>query len=302
MAVGAAGALNTVLKTILNPGDEVIVIKPYFMEYFFYAANFQGVLAEVDSNSDFSLNTGAIKAALNEKTAAVIINSPNNPTGRLYSAEAVAALAAILTEHGEKTGRFPYLIADEVYRDIVFDGKKTPPVLGVYRNSIVVSSYSKKLSLAGERIGYVAVGPDCDEIDDLIAGLAHCTRVLGFVNAPALMQRVIARLTDASVDVNIYKERRDIFKKIFDEVGIEYAEPEGAFYIFAKVPAKGKATQDGGGDDMAFSDHLKKYLILGTPGTGFHQKGWMRFAYCVSDTTIKASASAFKKAVADWKG
>jgi aspartate aminotransferase len=306
MTVGAAGALNTVFKSILNPEDEIIVSKPYFMEYRPYAANHRGKIVEVEAEADFNLNLDGIKAALSAKTAAILINSPNNPTGRVYTAETLHSLAVILSEHGEKTGRFPYLIADEPYREIVFDGIKTPPVLSIYKNAIIVSSYSKSLSLAGERIGYIAVSPQAEDVDALMDALIYATRTLGYVNAPALMQRCIGRLTGETVNVGIYKERRDAFRDVLDAAGITYAKPEGAFYIFAKVPPRARrsgaadgGTEDGG-DDIAFSDHLKKYLILGVPGSGFGKKDWIRFAYCINDKLIKASGEAFKKASAAW--
>jgi aspartate aminotransferase len=305
MSVGAAGALNTVFKAILNPADEVIVNKPYFMEYRAYAKNHRGNIIEVETEDDFNLNLEGIRSALSNETAAVLINSPNNPTGRVYTSETLKALSAILSLHGEKTGRYPYLIADEPYREIVFNGIKTAPVLNAYKNSIVVSSYSKSLSLAGERIGYIALSPDADEAALLAEALIYATRVLGFVNAPALMQRCVERLTKETVNIAVYRERRDAFKQVLDAVDIHYAEPEGAFYIFAKVPhRKGRAAQetDAGEDDLAFCEHLKKYLILGVPGAGFGKKGWMRFAYCVNDKLIKASADAFKKALAAWRG
>ncbi|MDR2952483.1 MAG: pyridoxal phosphate-dependent aminotransferase, partial [Treponema sp.] len=235
MSVGAAGGLNTVFKTICNPGDEIVVTRPYFMEYRTYAANCQAKLIEADALADFNLDITAVKAALSEKTAAFLINSPNNPTGKVYPESALSALASALLEHGKKTGRLPYLVADEPYREIAY-GISVPPVLSAYGESIVVSSYSKSLSLPGERIGYIAVSPAVSGKEDLINGLVYATRVLGYVNAPALMQRIVASLTSARVDVSIYAKRRDAFTAVMDEAGIEYAVPEGAFYLFCKVP------------------------------------------------------------------
>jgi aspartate aminotransferase len=286
MACGAAGGLNVVLKSILNPGDEVIVSKPYFMEYRPYVANHGGRITEVDALPDFSLDIEGIRARLSPKTVAVLINSPNNPTGRIYAEETIAILAAILEEHGKKCGRFPYLISDEPYRELAYDGVKVPPVLSAYSESIVVTSYSKSLSLPGERIGFIAVCPKLKDKQNLIAALIYATRILGFVNAPALMQRIVAELTLARVDVDVYARRRAAFTKILDEAGIEYAKPEGAFYLFCKVPT---------GDDLAFVEHLKRHLILGVPGSGFGKPGWLRFAYCVDEKIIKASGTAFKK-------
>ncbi|MDR0718673.1 MAG: pyridoxal phosphate-dependent aminotransferase [Treponema sp.] len=302
MAAGAAGGLNVVFKAILNPGDEVIVSKPYFMEYRNYVGNFGGILVEVPSKSDFSLDIAAIKAKLSPKTQAVLINSPHNPTGRIYPAGDIAELAKVLEDHGKAVGRFPYLVSDEPYREIAY-GIEAPPVLAAYNESIVVSSYSKSLSLPGERIGYIAVGPKIDGKEDLMNALIYTTRILGFVNAPALMQRIVAELIFARVDVEIYARRRAAFTKVLDEAGIEYARPDGAFYLFCKVPPAKQpaaAEQPAANDDKAFVDHLKKYLILGVPGSGFAQPGWLRFAYCVDEKLIKASGEAFKKAVETW--
>jgi len=298
MAVGAAGGLNSVIKTICNHGDEIIVIRPFFMEYRAYAANHGAKLVEIDALPDFNPDIDAIGKALSPQTAAVLINSPNNPSGKVYPASTIAALAGLLYQHGAKTGRLPYLIADEPYREIAYN-VDVPPVLSAYRESIVVNSYSKSLSLPGERIGYIAVGPDAADKADLMNGLIYATRVLGYVNAPALMQRIVAELTNATVDVGIYARRRDAFTAILDEVGIEYAKPEGAFYLFCKVPQR----RNGGGepaDDATFVNHLKQHLILGVPGAGFGKPGWLRFAYCVDEQIIRASGTAFKKAMESW--
>ncbi|MDR3166820.1 MAG: aminotransferase class I/II-fold pyridoxal phosphate-dependent enzyme, partial [Treponema sp.] len=207
----------------------------------------------------------------------------------------IAALAEVLRTHGKKTGRFPYLIADEPYREIAYNQIRVPPVLSAYEESLVVTSYSKSLSLPGERIGYIAVNPGIQDKDQVLSALIYATRVLGYVNAPALMQRIVAELTDARVDVEVYARRRDAFKKVLDDSGISYVEPEGAFYLFAQVPG-------GSGDDGAFINHLKKYLILGVGGSGFGKPGWVRFAYCVDEGVIKAAARAFKKAATEWQG
>ncbi|MCL2214763.1 MAG: pyridoxal phosphate-dependent aminotransferase [Treponema sp.] len=298
LSVGAAGGLNTVIKTICNPDDEVIVSRPYFMEYRAYTANHGAKLVEVDALDDFDLDIKAIDAALNEKTAAVIINSPNNPTGKIYSKEKLSSLASALTQHGKKTGRFVYLVSDEPYREIVY-GHDVPPVLSCYSQSIVVYSYSKSLSLPGERIGYIAVSPEIFDKDDLVNGLIYSTRILGYVNAPALMQRIVGTLTEEKVDISVYQRRRDAFMKVLNDAGIEYADPQGAFYLFCKVPESEREAGDQA-DDKAFTDHLKKYLILGVPGSGFGKPMWVRFAYCVDEKIIKNSASAFKKAAESW--
>jgi aspartate aminotransferase len=296
MSVGAAGGLNTVFKTIINPGDEVLVPRPLFMEYRSYTGNYGTVLREIDSLPDFSPDLDAIAAALSEKTAAVLINSPHNPTGRVYSAETIAALAKIMEDHGKKTGRWPYLVVDEPYREIVYVKTGVPPILSAYRESFVVTSYSKSLSLPGERIGYIAVNPGMRDVDEVLNGLIFSTRALGYVNAPALMQRIVAELTEETVDVGIYARRRDAFKQVLDAAGISYIEPEGTFYLFCKVPPAKAA----GFDDRAFIDHLQKHLILGVPGSGFGTPGWVRFAYCVDEKVIRASGPAFKKAMESW--
>jgi len=301
MASGAAGGLNAVIKAICNPGDEVIVSRPFFMEYRVYTANHNAKLTEVDAKENFDLDLDAIKAALNKRTSAVIINSPNNPTGKIYPAQDLAMLASILNDHGKKTGRFPYLVSDEPYREIAY-GCDVPPVLSCYSESIVVYSYSKSLSLPGERIGYIAVSPEISCKDDLINALIYTTRILGFVNAPALMQRIVGSLTEEKIDVSIYSRRREAFMKVLDEAGIEYALPQGAFYMFCKVPKRETPLSSNtfGDMDKEFTEHLKDYLILGVPGSGFGKPGWLRFAYCVDEKIIKNSAPAFKKAMENW--
>ncbi|MCL2608487.1 MAG: pyridoxal phosphate-dependent aminotransferase [Treponema sp.] len=296
LVAGAAAGLNVVLKSVCNRGDEIVVIRPYFVEYRPYAANHGARLVETDSLPDFNLDVAAIERALSPKTAAVIVNSPNNPSGKIYPKETLAALAAALTAHGAKTGRLPYLVSDEPYREISY-GPEVPSVMAAYRQSIVVYSYSKSLSLPGERIGYVAVHPEIDEAAELVNALVFSARVLGFVNAPALMQRAVAELVDAAVDVGVYAQRRDAFMEVLDGAGIGYAVPEGAFYLFAKVPPR-KA--DGPADDMAFADHLKRHLIIAVPGVSFGQAGWLRFAYCMDRQIILNSRPAFMRAMESW--
>ena len=291
MAVGAAGALNVTLKSLLNDGDEVIVPCPYFTEYDHYIHNSSGEIVRVKTKDDFGLDADTIKAALNEKTAAILINSPNNPSGRIYSDEEIQAVVNVLEEHGNKTGRYPYIICDEPYRAITY-GKKVASVFPKYKYSVIVTSFAKNLSLPGERIGYVCVNPACPEAKDFIAAAIFSTRILGFVNAPALFQKVIAKSWNAPCDYSLYEKRRNEICAVMDYAGLKYAVPDGAFYLFVKVP-------DGwNDDDMAFTNHLKKYNILCAPGYGFGGKGWFRIAYCCSEQTILNSKEAFKKAVA----
>ena len=296
MACGAAGGLNAVFKAILAPGDEIIVPSPFFAEYTHYCANHGGKLVPAMTNEDFSLNLETIKKALSPKTAAVLINSPNNPTGKIYSKEDIQLLADALTEHTKKTGRKPYIIADEPYRAIVYGNKTVAPLFPVYDASIVVSSFAKNLSLPGERIGYVAINPACPEIEQLTSAVIFSTRVLGYVNAPAFFQRVIAETWNAPVDFSSYLNRRNALTKILDDAGIQYAEPEGAFYLFCKVPK----SKNGSTDENEFCSHLEKHHILAVPGTGFGKKEWIRLAYCVSEKTIANSAEAFKAAAKTW--
>ena len=290
ITAGAASALNCVFKTILNAGDNVIVPKPFFAEYRNYVKNYGGILQEVSTKEDFSLDVESIKKALNEKTAAVLINSPNNPTGKVYTESDIIALAECLKEHAAKSGRTPYLILDEPYRAITYDGKTVPSAFDKYDSSIVVSSFAKNLSLPGERIGYIAVNPKAEDAKNLIGGSIFSLRVLGFVNAPAFFQKVVQKSWDAEVDFSSYEKRRNLLMGVLDKAGIEYYRPEGAFYLFVKVPAKFN------GDDMAFSDHLKKFHILCAPGKGFGGPGWVRLAYCVDEKTIVNSQEAFIEA------
>lgn len=287
MTCGAAGGMNVILKTILEPGEEIIVIKPYFAEYGFYISNHQGVMVTVDSNEDFSINIDNIAKAITEKTRGIIVNSPNNPSGKIYSSEDIKALSALL-EKKSPGGRPIFLLSDEPYREIVYNGKEVPPILSVYKNSLIINSYSKSLSLPGERIGYIAVNPNIEGYPLIIAGLNLCNRILGFVNAPALMQRVVANLCDTTVDVSLYKSRRDLLSQGLKKSGYDFTEPEGAFYIFCKSPSA---------DDVAFIRHLQKYNILAVPGSGFGVPGYFRIAYCVSGNVIKKAIPEFEKAL-----
>ena len=291
MSVGAAGALNSLLKAILNEGDNVVVPAPFFAEYRHYVHNYGGNLIEVPCKADFSLDVEKIAASLNEKTAAVLINSPNNPTGRIYSEDEIRALTQAMDLHAKKCGRKPYLICDEPYRAIVYEGKKVAATFPIYDSAVIVTSFAKNISLPGERIGYICVNPKCPDKDDLVAACIFTTRILGYVNAPGFMQRVVAKSWNSPVDYSLYEKRRNELLSILDEAGIEHANPDGAFYMWCKVPDKFN------GDDMAFCDHLKKYLILGAPGSGFGGKGYFRLAYCVSEQSIINSRSAFIQAM-----
>ena len=292
MTVGAGGGLNVTCKAILNPLDEVIIPKPYFVEYNSYLDNHQGVPRIVASHPDFSLNLEAISEAVSEKTRAVLINSPNNPTGKVYPKEELAELAKLLEHHSARLGRPIYLVSDEPYRKIVYDGTVVPSVFDAYRESIVVTSFSKDLSLPGERIGYIAVNPEISDKGLLVGGMVLCNRILGFVNAPALMQRAIRHLLEDSVDISIYQRRRDIFCQGLEAAGYEFEKPEGAFYLFPRTPVE---------DDAEFVSALQEENILTVPGKGFGGPGHFRIAYCVEDKVIERAMPGFKRVMEKYR-
>lgn len=277
MTCGAAGALNIIFRTVLDPGDEVIVPRPYFVEYGFYAENHQGVLRPVCARQDFGLDIGAIEAAIRPWTRVVLINSPNNPTGHVYSAESLEALGELLRAKSREVGRIIYLVSDEPYRHIVYDGVQVPPVLSVYDNTIIASSYSKELSLAGERIGFVAANPAIPGVEKLVGGLVFANRVLGFVNAPALMQRAVALLQGVRVDLSLYDRNRRVLLGGLAEAGYEVPPPQGAFYLFPRSPHA---------DDIAFCMELASRRVLTVPGTGFGLPGYFRLSYCVAPHVV----------------
>ena len=289
MTCGAAGGLNVVLKALLDPEDEVIILAPFFVEYKFYVDNHGGVSRVVATDDEFNPDLDAIASTINEKTKAILINSPNNPTGQIYSAQTLAELGKILSAAAEKHNSTIYLISDEPYRKIVFDNHEVPSIMLAYQNSIVVSSYSKDLSLPGERIGYIAVHPEIAEKEPLLEALTLGNRILGFVNAPALMQRVVAELQGATVDNSIYTRRRETFCKILSDTGYQFMPPKGAFYIFPRSPLE---------DDVEFVRILQEQKILAVPGRGFGAPGYFRLAFCVDDTVIERSAEPFRKAMA----
>jgi aspartate aminotransferase len=288
MSCGASGAMNAVLKTILDPGDEVIACVPCFMEYASYVDNHGGKLLFAPTKPDFDLDVEQIERLIGPRTAALIINSPNNPTGRIYPASTLRELSRMLLADGRKTGRPIYLISDEPYRKLAYGGVTVPGIMGLYPHTIVVASYSKDLSLPGERIGYAAVNPAADDAHRLIDGIILCTRILGYVNAPALMQRVVASIQGVSVDVEIYRRKRDLFCEALAAMGYQFAVPEGAFYIFPKAP---------GGDDLAFVQALQAERILVVPGRGFKLPGYFRIAYCVDTPVIERSLPGFRRVI-----
>jgi len=286
MSCGAGGALNVALKTLLNPGDEVLIPAPCFVEYRFYVDNCGGVTKIVETKDDFSLDLEAMEKAVSEKTKVVLINSPNNPTGRVYDEESIRALSDILEKKSIEIGQEIYLISDEPYRDIVFDGVKVPSALKSYRNSIIATSYSKSISIPGERIGFLAINPGIADCELLTGGMILCTRILGFVNAPAFMQRVIGKMQGVLVDIEEYKRKRDLLCEGLSSAGFKYVKPEGAFYLFPRSPID---------DDVEFVKALQDRNILTVPGSGFGRSGHFRIAYCVDDATIINSIEGFRE-------
>ena len=287
MVCGAAGGLNITLKTLLDPGDEVIIFTPYFVEYLFYADNHGGKAVPVPTGDDFHLDFSALKNALNEKTKAVIINSPNNPTGVVYSRKELRDLADILKTHSNRFGKAVYLISDDPYKKITFDGVEAPNILEFYDNSIYITSHSKDIALPGERIGFVAVHPRCEDAGPIMAGLIFCNRVLGFVNAPALIQRVVKQVQSVTVDVEQYRRKRDYLYKELTRIGYDVVKPQGAFYFFPKSPLE---------DEVEFVRKLAENKVLVVPGRGFGLPGYFRISYCFPDSVIEGSILGFEQA------
>jgi len=286
MTVGAGGALNVVLKTLLDPGDEVIILSPFFVEYKFYIDNHGGVIKEAPTTEDFQLDIEAIEAAVSPKTKAVIINSPNNPTGVIYDALSLEKLGNMLKKKEAEYGTDIYVISDEPYAKISYDGIKVPSVFKYIDNSIVVTSHSKDLALPGERIGYLAVSPRVKNLSLVMEGMAFANRTLGFVNAPALMQRLVTHLQKESVNIAEYQEKRDILYDNLTEMGFEMVKPVGAFYLFPKSPVP---------DDVSFVKAAQKHNLLLVPGSGFGKPGYFRISYCIDKQVILNSLPAFRK-------
>lgn len=286
MTAGAAGGLNVALKALLDPGDEVIVISPYFVEYLFYIKNSGGVPVIVKSREGtFLPDCDRISAAVTERTKAIILNTPNNPTGVVYNEAALRELATALDEAGKKFNRDIYVLSDEPYTQLLYEGT-IPATLAIFRNGLLINSFSKSLSLPGERIGYVAVNPNAADIGQLMAALAFTNRTLGYVNAPSLFQRVVADALYAGIEIQEYRERRDMLFNHITSLGMQCLKPAGAFYLFPKVP---------GGDDVAFADKAAEQRILIVPGSGFGWPGHVRIAYCVDKGTIQRSFPAWEK-------
>jgi aspartate aminotransferase len=287
MTVGAAGGLNVVLKALLNSGDEVIAFPPYFVEYGFYVENHGGKLVPLSHwKKGFQPDPGLLEAALTPETKAIIINTPNNPTGAVYTMESLRQIADVIDKKEKEFGTTIYVLSDEPYTRLVYDGTAVPSVFGIFKNSIIITSFSKSLSLPGERIGYAVVNPAIENVGLLMDAMIFCLRVLGYVNAPAMFQKVIADNLDISIDVNIYKERRDILYNFLISLGFKCVKPEGAFYLFPECP---------NGDDLEFKNMALENRILVVPGRSFGAPGYFRMAYCIDKVLIEKSFGAFKK-------
>ncbi|APG27120.1 aspartate aminotransferase [Syntrophotalea acetylenivorans] len=287
MTCGAGGGLNVVLKTILNPGEEVIILTPYFVEYMFYIDNHGGTAETVATDPEtFQLDVAAIEAAIGPNTRAIIINSPNNPTGVIYPAETLQAFGEMLARREQELGRTLFVISDEPYARLAYEGQSVPCIFNHIKNSVIVTSHSKDLALPGERIGYLAANPAMDGVEQFMGGAIFCNRVLGFVNAPALMQRLVTNLQEESVDINAYQEKRDLLYDHLTGLGFKMVKPQGGFYFFPESPLE---------DDVAFAQLAQKHNILVVPGRGFGAPGYFRIAYCVEREMIERSLPAWDK-------
>ena len=292
MTVGAASGLNVILKTILNPGEEVIVFAPYFLEYGAYVRNYDGVLVEISPDTTtFQPNLAEFEQKITPKTRAVIVNTPHNPTGVVYSEETIKKLSVILEAKQKEFGTVIYLISDEPYRELAYDGVEVPYLTKYYNNTVVGYSYSKSLSLPGERIGYLVIPDEADGSEELISAATIANHTLGCVNAPSLIQKVVAKCVDAKTDLAAYDKNRQALYDGLKECGFECIKPQGAFYLFVKSPVE---------DEKAFCEAGKKYNILMVPGSSFACPGYVRLAYCVSYETIVNSLPEFKKLAAEY--
>ena len=293
MTCGAGGALNVVLKSLLDPGDEVVIFAPYFVEYMFYADNHGGSCRSVPPDDRYYPDLAAFEKAITPRTRVVLVSSPNNPTGVLYDSALLSRLAEIIASKERQLGTEIFLVSDEPYRKILFDGLTYPHIFHHHVRSIVATSHSKDLALPGERIGYVAVHPEYEGRAELMDALNFCNRTLGFVNAPALMQHIVKSLQSVTVDVSEYQTKRDFLYDGLTAMGYETVRPQGAFYMFPRSPIE---------DDTAFVDELKKHLVLVVPGRGFGLAGHFRISYCVDDRTLEGSMDGFRAAIESVRG
>lgn len=293
MVCGAAAGLNVVLKSILNPDEEVIIFAPYFAEYKFYVGNSGGIPVVVETDEKFQIDLKALENAITARTKAVLINSPNNPTGVVYRENTLSDMAEVIKKKEKELGINIILISDEPYNEIIYDIDKLPVVFKIFEKAVIINSYSKSLALPGERIGYIAVSPRLEDSKLLMSAIIFNNRTLGFVNAPAFSQRIVAKAINASIDPYIYRERRDVLYNHLISLGFECQKPDGAFYLFVKSPVE---------DELEFVRTAQKYNVLIVPGRGFGRSGYFRMSFCVSMETIKRSLPAFEKIAAEYFG
>jgi aspartate aminotransferase len=291
MCVGAAAGINVVLRTLLDPGDEVLFFAPYFVEYHFYVDYHGGVARVVPTDAHFDLDLEALEATLTPRSKIVLMNSPNNPTGVIYPATTLKALGELLQRKERQFNTKIYLLSDEPYKKLIYGGLAYPEIYPHHANAISITSHAKDLALPGERIGYIAVHPECADLTDLIGGMSFTTRTLGFVNAPALMQRALVHLQGVTVDMQEYERKRDFLCDHLSAMGYQLVKPQGAFYIFPKTPIA---------DDVAFVEALQAKHILTVPGRGFGGPGHFRIAYCVEDRTIERAMDGFRAVAKDF--
>jgi aspartate aminotransferase len=288
MTCGAAGALNVAFKAILDPGDEVVIFSPYFVEYCYYVDNHGGVPVIVPTDGEtFQPDLAALERALGPSTRAVLINSPNNPTGVVYGADVLRQIGELLRRNEARHGIETFLLSDEPYRKLLYDGLEYPHIFLHHPAAVVATSHSKDLALPGERIGYVAVSPRCQGRRELVDALVFCNRTLGFVNAPALMQHLVRALQGVTVDVGVYQRKRDYIYGQLVEMGYRVVRPQGAFYMFPRSPIE---------DDVAFVEALLEWNVLAVPGRGFGTPGHFRISYCLEDWTIEGALEGLRKA------
>ena len=292
MTCGAGGALNVVMKTLLDPGDEFVIFAPFFVEYNFYADNHGGSCQIVPPDENFLPDMEIFQSSININTRGVLINSPNNPSGIVYDDKTLSEMCQIIKEKEVEFGTEIYLVSDEPYRKIIFDNLEYNHIFNYHDKSIVATSHSKDLALPGERIGYIAVNPNCPDLEELVDGLVFCNRTLGFVNAPALIQHLITHLQDITIDVKIYEKKRDYLYEELTNMGYSLIKPQGAFYMFPKSPIE---------DDVQFSEELKENRVLVVPGRGFGLPGYFRISYCMEDATIRGSLEGLEKAISKYR-
>jgi aspartate aminotransferase len=292
MTCGAAGALNIAFKALFDAGEELLCLTPNYFEYENYIDNHGGVIKYIPFQENFDPDFNALEAAISPNTKALVLNSPNNPTGYVYSDQVLKQLAEIIDRKSSQLKKRIYIVSDDVYSDLFFGEGRCPRIVKYYPHTILTTSYSKNLSLPGERIGYAAVNPDCEDSKEVVNGLIYANRVMGFINAPAFMQNIISNLQNVSVSIDIYRKKRDFLYENLTKIGYSIVKPEGAFYIFPRSPIN---------DDETFVKELKALRVLTVPGSAFNAPGYFRISFCMDDRTIEGSLDGFLKAIEKYR-